>query len=136
MLLTENSKKWLNDIVYSRKYTASTVDGKTPASLIFRYQPRTKCYLVSFTNNKVQSKIFFNQSLSGKIIWVLNHLSKIPSFIHGKIIKQMGYNTFLVKVNGRNKVFHRHHLHFDNLIRNNLIKCGSIQTKTITLILN
>lgn len=41
-------KRWLKDINYSLKFTASTMDGKTPSSLIYKYESKNKYNVLKF----------------------------------------------------------------------------------------
>lgn len=61
----------------------------------------------------------------GKLVWVVNHQGKVPRFLQGKILRQTGYNTYLIRVNDKNRFYHTHQINFDNLNTNNLTKYDS-----------
>lgn len=102
-------------MIYSIKYTGSTAEQRSPVSCIYHFQPRAKYNLLA-------TKKANGNTMMDKKVWALNHKSKVPKFLEGRIIKQLGRNIFLILINRREVAYHRHQLRFNNAIHSELFK--------------
>lgn len=46
--------------------------------------------------------------------FMINHRYKLPKFISGTVIERLGTRTFKVRVDGVERVYHRHQIQFRN----------------------
>lgn len=100
---------WLTEILHSLMNMVSTASGKTPLSTIISYPPpRTWYNLMKYSKAPKVVIHHTSEIKNGQIVWVLNHKSKVPKFLEGILIKQIDINTFLVKVDGIVRVYHKH----------------------------